>query len=393
LFALETGLIGWLLVEHRRRRIAEKAKRDLAAIVESSDDAIIGASLGGEILSWNSGAESMYGYTAAAMLGRNFSIVVPPEKMDEFSENLKRRQRGEPIQHFESVRLNKDGTRIDVSVSLSTIKDDKGRIQAIASISRDISSRKRAELELQRLTTHLLNLQDTERRRIARELHDVTAQNILTIHMNLSRLRQRPMDARESQLVAECCELCNQALQEIRTLSYVLHPPSLDETGLVGALKWYVRGFSKRSGIHFEMSAIQEIGRLSSDVETALFRVVQESLTNIWRHSASSSAEIRLEKTEDQIVLQIRDYGRGMPKGSFKDMEGAESPGVGIAGMRQRLRQFGGTLEIESKDRGTLVIVKTPIGARGASSEDLTSRRWLAASTEEAGDSRRPACS
>jgi PAS domain S-box-containing protein len=362
LILVQTGLIGWLLFEYRKRRLAEKASRDLAAIVASSDDAIIRVSLDGKILSWNSGAEVMYGYQASEMLGRHYSILIPPDRMEEFLACFKKRRNDEQIRDLETVRLKKDGTRIDVSISVSAIKDAKGRIMAAASISRDISERKRAAQELQKLTTHLLNLQDEERRRIARELHDVTAQNIFVINLNLSHLQQSRVELVQAQaLIAESRELCDQSLREIRTLSYVLHPPMLDEAGLAGALKWYVRGFIKRSGIGVEMTSIHEIGRLPSDIETALFRVVQESLTNIWRHSGSGSAEIRLEKKQDHIVLQVRDYGRGIPKVGFKEPDNTESPGVGIAGMRQRLRQFGGTLEIESNDRGSLVIAKTPI--------------------------------
>ena len=362
LIVVQTGLIGLLLFERHRRRLAESVSRDLAAIVESSGDAIIGLSLDGEILSWNSGAESLYGYTVNEVLGRHISIIVPPDRTEEYSENLKKRRRGEPIQNFETVRLRKDGTSIDVSVSVSSLKDVKGRILAIASITRDISERKRSEQEMQRLTSHLLTLQDAERRRIARELHDVTAQNIFVINLNLSRLQGGSVESSDAQtLLAESRDLCEQALQEIRTLSYLLHPPMLDLTGLSGALKWYVAGFIKRSGINVKLFSAPEIGRLPADVETALFRIVQESLTNIRRHSGSSSAEIRLERKEDQVVLQIRDQGRGMPAPAQTETSGEESLGVGIAGMRQRIRQFGGILEIDSSDQGMAVNVRVPV--------------------------------
>jgi PAS domain S-box-containing protein len=317
----------------------------------------------------------LYGYTVAEVLGRHISIIVPPDRTEEYSENLKKRRRGEPIQNFETVRLRKDGTSIDVSVSVSSLEDIKGRILAIASISRDISERKRSELEMQRLTSHLLTLQDAERRRIARELHDVTAQNIFVINLNLSRLQGGSVETSDAQtLLAESRDLCEQALQEIRTLSYLLHPPMLDLTGLSGALKWYVAGFIKRSGINVTVLSGSEIGRLPSDVETALFRIVQESLTNIRRHSGSSSAEIRLERKEDQVILQIRDQGRGMPAPAQTET-GEESLGVGIAGMRQRIRQFGGILEIDSSDQGMAVNVKVPVPNGVNNDSHLVSRR------------------
>jgi signal transduction histidine kinase len=214
---------------------------------------------------------------------------------------------------------------------------------------------------LQRLTTYLLNLQNEERRRIARELHDVTAQNMFVINMNLSRLQRGRVEPKEAQgVLSESRELCDQALQEIRTLSYLLHPPMLDQAGLAGAVRWYVAGFIKRSGINIKLLPRPDIGRLRNDVETALFRILQESLTNIKRHSGSSSAEIRLEKEEDQITLQIRDHGRGMQRPASIEVAG-ESLGVGIAGMRQRIRQFGGILEIESSDQGMVVTARVPI--------------------------------
>jgi PAS domain S-box-containing protein len=362
LIVAQAGLIGWLLIERRRRRLAERMSRDLAAIVESSGDAIIGLSLDGEILSWNSGAESLYGYTLAEVRGRHISIIIPPDRSEESVQNLQKRRRGEPIQNFETVRLRKDGTSVEVSVSVSSLKDVKGRVLAIASITRDISERKRAELEMQRLTSHLLHLQDEERRRIARELHDVTAQNMFVVSLNLSRLQGGRVEPPEAQtLVTDSRDLCEQALQEIRTLAYLLHPPMLDLTGLSGALKWYVAGFVQRSGISITLFSGSEIGRLSSDIETALFRIVQESLTNIRRHSGSSSAEIRLEREEDQVLLQIKDHGRGMPKPASVDTSGVESLGVGIAGMRQRIRQLGGILEIDSSDQGMTVNVRVPI--------------------------------
>jgi PAS domain S-box-containing protein len=314
LIAVQTGLIAGLLAERRRLRRAEEGRLQLAAIVESSSDAIIGTSLDGRILSWNLGAELMCGYTVAEVLGRDISVIVPPERMEDISEGLMKLKTGEYIENFETEWLKRDGTRIDVSLSASPIKDMGGRVIAVATIARDITERKRSEQELHRLTARLLNLQDEERRRLALELHDVTAQNLFAINMNLSRLQRGRVETSEAkEILAESRRLGHQSLQEIRTLSYLLHPPMLDQAGLVDALKWYVSGFIKRSGINVEVLTIDEIGRLPPEIEVALFRIVQESLTNIRRHSGSSSASIRLEKDKDQVILQIRDHGRGVP--------------------------------------------------------------------------------
>ena len=230
-------------------------------------------------------------------------------------------------------------------------------------ISEDVTDRIRAEQELVQLTVRLFTLQDEERRRIARELHDVTAQNLFAISVNLAKVSQlipqEPGDAH--QLIDECQSLGDQSLQEIRTLSYLLHPPLLDQAGLVSALQWFVEGFTKRSGIYVNLYA-QPIGRLPSEIEMTLFRVVQEALTNVRRHSASETASIRLEKKQSEILLEIKDQGRGLttPRDE-EDSNGLISMGVGIPGMRQRLRQLGGKLEIASTDNGTTISAIVPI--------------------------------
>jgi two-component system NarL family sensor kinase len=163
-------------------------------------------------------------------------------------------------------------------------------------------------------------------------------------------------------MLQESVSLCDQVIKELRTLSYLLHPPFLDEAGLVPALRWFVRGFIQRSGIQVELLVMEEIGRLPTEVETALFRVVQESLTNIHRHSGSERAVIWVTREQDTVVLKVSDEGHGIPLSSTPDnRERAPSPGVGILGMRQRLRQLGGQLDIESSSQGTSVNVRVSI--------------------------------
>lgn len=305
----------------------------------------------------------MYGYTAIEMLGREIFVIVPLDRLEETSDIMEKLRSGGHLENFETVLLKKNGARIDVSLSASPIKDLGGRVIGVATIARDITEHKRSEQELHRLTARLLNLQDDERRRLALELHDVTAQNLFAINMNLSRLQRGRVEPAEVQeILAESRKLGHQSLQEIRTLSYLLHPPMLDQAGLVDALKWYVGGFIKRSGINVEMLTIHEIGRLPAEIEMAFFRIVQESLTNIRRHSGSSSANIRLEKTRDQVILQVSDQGRGMAaKINSAEKDEGESLGVGLPGMRQRLHQLGGSLIIESSDRGVVVTAIVPI--------------------------------
>jgi PAS domain S-box-containing protein len=246
-----------------------------------------------------------------------------------------------------------------------------GGIESLISISEDVTERLRAEKELRNLTARLFSLQDEERRRIARELHDGTAQNLFAISINLAKLGQ--LDETQKQemqrLIGECTSLGNQSLQEIRTLSYLLHPPLLDQVGLVGALKWYAEGLTKRSGIDVNVRALP-IDRLSSDVELALFRVVQEALTNVLRHSESKCARIKLESRADEVLLEIVDRGHGLTKSTPAGRSEEDiGMGVGIPGMRQRLQQLGGRLELESNDHGTTVRAVVPTNGTRAGSD------------------------
>jgi PAS domain S-box-containing protein len=238
-----------------------------------------------------------------------------------------------------------------------------GRPKQILGAATDITSFKEAERDLQELSARLLSAQDEERRRIARELHDVTGQNLTALGLHLDGIQKSgSIDPGLKHLFSECLKLCKESQNEIRTLSYLLHPLELDLLGLVGALGWYVQGFEKRTGIHVLLDISPEMGRLRPELESDLFRVVQEGLTNIMRHSGSETAVIRLEKTETQLILHIEDNGRGWPEnaGVDKQREGVGF-GVGIPGMRERLRQYGGSLEMRSEGRGAILRGVVPL--------------------------------
>jgi two-component system, NarL family, sensor kinase len=248
------------------------------------------------------------------------------------------------------------------------LKDPGGQTYGVCIISTDISELKRAQQEVHDLSARLLNAQDEERRRIARELHDSTAQTLTALVLNLNRLlRNGKLDEDARAITNESMTLANEMHSEMRTLSYLLHPPLLDELGLASALTWYVDGFTKRSGIAVRLSVSPNIGRVDANIEMALFRVVQESLGNVHRHSGSKTAEIRLERTSDQLVLSISDSGRGFSMSSGIGSQ-LQSLGVGIAGMKARLEQLGGKLDIRSSSSGTTVSAMIPTGvAEGAS--------------------------
>ena len=242
--------------------------------------------------------------------------------------------------------------------------DAAGKPCRMLGVNIDISEQKLLEDKLlqanqmRALTGRLMRAQDDERRRIAQMLHETTAQNLAGLKMLLARLNRTSarLSEDERSALGESLSLAEQSMTEVRTLSYLLHPPFLDEAGLISALRWYVEGFSKRSGITVSLDLPEEFPRLTRDVETTLFRVVQEALMNIHRHAGSRDAAIRLQRDGSTVMLEVEDHGRGLSVESLAQLPaGNGALGVGVAGMRERLQQLGGVLEIESGAHGTLL--------------------------------------
>ena len=235
--------------------------------------------------------------------------------------------------------------------------------QTLASLESEATVRKQAEEQLRRLSVRLMTLQDEERRRIARDLHDTTGQTLAAIKMTLALLQQIGSSVPGLQgLVDDLNGLTDEALQEMRTTSYLLHPPLLDEAGIASAARWFVEGFAKRSGIQVHCDIPEKMERLPQDCELALFRVLQESLTNVHRYSGASDARVRLRLENEQLEFEVSDNGSGIPEErlqQFREKDG--SVGVGIAGMRERMRELGGQLRIQSNKTGTSVSVALPI--------------------------------
>jgi two-component system NarL family sensor kinase len=230
-------------------------------------------------------------------------------------------------------------------------------------LHREIEKRVQTEEMLRKLSARILTLQDEERRRLGRELHDSAGQLLAALHINLGVIAQRTQnDPSLSATVADSAALADQVISEIRTLSYLLHPPMLDETGLASAVEWYARGFSDRSKIEVNLDIDAALPRFPTEVETAIFRIVQESLVNIHRHSGSHTAFISLHADVEGALLTIRDEGCGIRAEILKNMEeGGGNIGVGICGMRERARQLGGTISIRRSNPGTLVEVNLPV--------------------------------
>ena len=378
-----------------KRKQSERMTGHLAAIVDSSDDAIIGKNLDGVITSWNRGAERLFGYSPEEAIGQNILIIIPRDRWSEEQKLLAQLKRGERVDHFETVRLRKDGKSIDMSVTISPVKDAAGRVIGASKVGRDISERKQTEARLIEFHDHLelrvgerttelqeknrellrqtdlirdlsgrlLQVQDEERRRIARELHDSAGQLLAAINMNISKVarEKEKLSPSAAKCVEENANLVEQALVEIRTMSHLLHPPLLDEVGLESAIRGFIEGFAKRSKIDVNLVVAPGFERLSPDQEIAIFRVVQECLTNVHRHSGSRKAEVRLARRHGCIHLEVSDEGKGIPLDKQLDLNSPATLGVGFRGMRERIRQLGGTLQVHSKGHGTTVEATLPI--------------------------------
>jgi PAS domain S-box-containing protein len=481
---------------------AEEITGLLAAIVASSDDAIISKNLDGVITSWNKSAERIFGYTPEEAIGQHITLIIPPERHPEESGILARLRRGERVDHFHTVRRRKDGSLLDVSLTISPVRDSSGRVIGASKVARDITAQKQAEQALreseQRFRvitdaspvmvwmagtdklcyyfnkgwldfvgrtleqesgngwaenvhpedfdrclqiyvinfdarrpfemeyrmrhhtgqyrwildrgvpryapdgtfegyvggcldihdqkeaaekvriaddmTRLMKAQDEERRRIARELHDSAGQTLTVLGLSLAQLVERaqviaPELAKEGK---EIEGVVQQLQREIRTTSYLLHPPLLDECGLASALNMYVEGLAERSHVAITLDVAADVGRLPRDMELAIFRLVQECLTNIHRHSGSETALIRLVRDGESVRTEVRDHGKGISPGRLSEIR-SHGSGVGIRGIRERIRQFQGEMKIESNGSGTSVIVSIPMPkeARSADSEPL----------------------
>ena len=232
------------------------------------------------------------------------------------------------------------------------------------SLAAVISERARAEYALRNLSGRLMQLQDEERRRLARELHDSTGQNLVALQMNLAVLNQRVSrtDRESADLLVDSMGILDRMVKEIRTLSYLLYPPLLDEAGLPSALQWYIDGLAQRSSLTIDLHISSDLGRLSQGLETAIFRIVQECLTNIHRHSGSSVARIALTIRRGHAILRIRDEGRGVPAQLLGDpVANPSSFGVGIRGITERVRELHGKLRIRNAMPGTIVEVILPL--------------------------------
>jgi PAS domain S-box-containing protein len=316
--------------------------------------------------------EAALGFSQAEWLEdpiRWYGQIHPDDKQRWSSDAAAMCLTGSPLKSAYRV-MARDGRVVWFQCEVKMVRRPDGRPWFLHGIGFDISELKQTEEALQQSTAALRNLsarlirsQDDENRRIARELHDSLGQYLVAIKMNLLALKGSEGNA--DAVLTEIDELLERSITETRTLSHLLHPPALDELGLAAAAKWYVEGFAKRSGIDVSIELPPRMDRLPDAIELTLFRVLQESLTNIHRHSGSPSAEIHFAITDAEVSLQIRDHGRGMPQDLLnRSQKSSGDSGIGLLGMRERVNELGASLEITSDTNGTVVSVTVPLNGK-----------------------------
>ena len=348
---------------------ADELRALLAAVVDSSDDAIVTKTLDGIITSWNRGAEQLFGYTAAEAIGRPIFLIIPDDRTAEEHDVLARLRRGERIEHFETVRQAKDGRRIPISLTVSPVKDAQGTIIGVSKVARDISDRiraqemaeqRRVERERVALLTRLVLAQEDERRRIARELHDQLGQQLTALRLTLAAFDSASVDPNELRVQLETLrEVGRQLDEDIAFRVWELTPSVLENVGLSQALRLYARRWSTHFsiGVHLHISASAG-DRLASEIETMMYRVTQEVLNNVVKHARADRVDITLECGAEYVSLIIEDNGVG-----FNPMNlPAADHGLGLIAMRERAAVVGGELQIESTPtQGTTVLVRAPV--------------------------------
>jgi PAS domain S-box-containing protein len=348
-----------------QRKTSQQEIEKLAAIVDSSSDAIITKDLNGFITSWNLGAQKVFGYTADEAIGQHITMLMPPERYDEEPGILARIREGDAVDHYETIRKHKSGRLIDISLNVSPIYNDKGEIIGASKIARDITEHKRlltAEREAD-MMHRLVETQESERHRIARDLHDHIGQQMTGIRLKIERIASLLGDdhpaAEEVEALREQAEKMD---ADVGFLSWELRPTELDFLGLSDALKSFTSEWSRQYGIRAEYHAVPTASEesLPGDMETSLYRIVQEALNNILKHAEAKNVSVLYHRSHTGVSLIIEDDGKGFNPDVTLRAPGAG--GLGVIGMRERAELLGGTFDVESfPGKGTTVVCRIPL--------------------------------
>jgi PAS domain S-box-containing protein len=359
--AIRSGAVDAFVVEeHEGNAVYALQSADLpySTLVHEMQQGAAMLNSRGDVIYCNPSLAALLGMGCDVIVGLRLVDLVEPEDRPAFQKLLQEFRQGS---REAELRLHHaDQTPVPARVSIASLSRD-GSIIGVLVVDLAV------EKSNAQLTSRLLGLQDEERRNIGRELHDSVGQLLAAVSMNLERLRREGSGLNSDllRLVDNNSALVDQVTKEIRTISHLLHPPLLDVAGLCSAVRWYVDGFSERSEIKVVLDAPDDFGRLAQDVEIAAFRVVQECLTNVYRHSGSESCSIRMNVEQGRLRIEVKDQGCGMPTSG----KPSQSSGLGLRGMQERIRRLGGTLQIESAIGGTTVRVDLPASRKSLTEE------------------------
>ena len=338
-----------------REQSRMEARLHLAAIVDSTEDAIFSHDLEGNVLSWNRAAERIFGFTASEVIGRPTAMLFPKELADEEEAQYQRLKAGERIERFETVRLTKDGARIDVSLTKSALTDSAGRVTGMAIIARDISDQRRVQKALSRVSQRLIHAQEEERARIARELHDDIGQRLALLAGTLAD--QPPLPGSSAESAGKLKHLVSEIASDVQALSHELHSSKLDFLGLTSAIQAHCQDLAGQKNVHIDFIATTADTRFPPNVSLSFFRVLQEALHNAVKHSQASRFEVELWESDGDLRLQVSDSGRG-----FDLNEARTSHGLGLVSMEERLKLVNGELFVDTEPgRGTRIYARAPL--------------------------------
>ncbi len=375
---------GFITVALRRQDQTESKLKALGVVVESSPDSITTANLEGVITSWNSGAQRIYGYTPEEMISEPSSLIVPTEKLEEYRSWIEKCRDGKSLTNLESFHVTKDGRRIDVSMTISPIKDSAAQVVAFSVIARDITERKRMEAQIQQFNAELEQLveqrtaqlrslsnkltmaEERERQTLSQDLHDDLGQILAMVKLKLSSLEKPGAERGNAELQREIKELeslVDQANRAVRSLSLQLSPPVLHQFGLVPALEWLAEELQRAYGLNVRVSDDGEAKPLGTASSNAMFRAVRELLINVHKHAKVDKVDLDISVVDEKLVLSVSDSGVGF------DAENSRTPstqgGYGLFSVRERIGHIGGEMQIDSTPGdGTVVVLSLPLERR-----------------------------